>query len=48
MHIKKQELKIDPENPFEEDKLNRLESAEVLTELFKSIKGPFVLSINSG
>ncbi|MBE7556353.1 MAG: hypothetical protein HS126_35320 [Anaerolineales bacterium] len=47
MYLKKQELKINPQNPFEQDKLHRLESAQVLTELFKSTEGPFVLSIDS-
>jgi len=47
MYLKKQELKINPQKPFEHDKLGRFESAKVLTELFKSTSGPFVLSIDS-
>lgn len=38
---------IDAENPFQEDKLGRSNSAENLTLLIKTITQPFVLSIDS-
>jgi len=38
---------INPANPFQEDKLKRLSSAENLTTLIRTITQPFVLSINS-
>jgi hypothetical protein len=47
MYIKKVEPQIDPEEPFKEDKLSRRESAEILTQLLKTVEGPLVLSIDS-
>lgn len=47
MYIKKSEPMVNPEEPFNEDKLNRRESAEVLTQLLKTTNGPLVLSIDS-
>lgn len=44
---KNTDLKIDPENPFKEDRLHRLDSAENLTQLIRTISQPFVLSINA-
>ncbi len=47
MRLRIAEQEIDRENPFLNDKLNREQSAKVLTELFSNIEGPFVLSLNS-
>lgn len=48
MKIKTKPFKVDPENPFANDILNRRESAEILTELIKSLDEPFVLAIDAG
>ena len=48
MYLKKQSTIIDKKNPFLHDKLERKESAEILTPLIKSVDQPFVLSISSG
>jgi predicted KAP-like P-loop ATPase len=48
MFIKESILAIDKENPFQEDKLDREESSEILTQLLRSVTKPFVLSITSG
>ncbi len=47
MRLRIAEPEIDKENPFLNDKLNREQSAIVLTQLFHNIDGPFVLSLNS-
>jgi hypothetical protein len=41
------EPEIDKDDPFRHDKLNREQSALVLTELFSSIKGAFSVSLNA-
>lgn len=47
MLIKVPELIIPQDNPFQNDALGRLESAEILTQLISTINEPFVLSIDS-
>ncbi|MCP4373450.1 MAG: hypothetical protein GY797_35915 [Deltaproteobacteria bacterium] len=47
MLIKNPKIEIDPSDPFKKDALNRLESAEILTQLLGSIDEPFVLTIDS-
>ncbi|PKL15371.1 MAG: hypothetical protein CVV49_21415 [Spirochaetae bacterium HGW-Spirochaetae-5] len=47
MRLRIAEPEIDTDNPFRNDKLNREQSALVLTELFSSIEGPFSVCINS-
>jgi hypothetical protein len=47
MRLRIAEPEIDKDNPFSHDKLNRKQSALVLTELFSSIEGPFSVCINS-
>lgn len=47
MKLKLQEIEIPKENPFQNDKLNRLNTAESLTILIENIKIPFVLGIHS-
>jgi hypothetical protein len=48
MYTKNPEIEIDPDDPFKSDRLSRFESAQILTELLRSLRGPFVLSIDSG
>jgi hypothetical protein len=48
MYIKNPEIEIDPDVPFKSDRLSRFESAQILTELLRSLDEPFVLSIDSG
>ncbi len=47
MRMRITEPEISKENPFLNDKLNREQSALILTELFGSIEGPFSVCINS-
>ncbi len=47
MKLKNTFPKIDPKNPFENDKLNRAYIADNLTSLIKTIEDEFVLSISS-
>jgi len=47
MRLRIAEPEIDKENPFLHDKLNREQSAIVLTQLFSNVEGPFVISLNS-
>ncbi len=47
MQLKPKNLTIPPGNPFGEDKLSRLQSANVLTQLVSTIREPFVLAIDS-
>jgi hypothetical protein len=47
MKFKADPLVINPENPFESDVLKRKESVEALTSFIASLKGPFVLAIDS-
>jgi len=44
---KPQSIHINPDNPFEHDKLNRKSSADLLTNLLTTTNGPFVLSLTS-
>ena len=41
------ELEIDPQNPFLNDKLNRLENTETLIKIIKTVTQQFVININS-
>ena len=45
MQLKPKKLTIPLDNPFAEDKLSRLPSAEILTQLVSTIREPFVLAI---
>jgi hypothetical protein len=47
MKIKPPQLKISDENPFQEDVLDRKQSADILTQFVGSITEPFVLAIDS-
>ena len=47
MRIRIAEPEIDKDNPFLHDKLERKQSAIVLTQLFGNVDGPFVLCLNS-
>ncbi|HNX22585.1 MAG TPA: P-loop NTPase fold protein [Spirochaetota bacterium] len=47
MRMRITEPEIDKENPFLHDKLNREQSAIVLTQLFSNTEGPFVVSLNA-
>ncbi|MFZ3087728.1 MAG: P-loop NTPase fold protein [Methylotenera sp.] len=47
MKFKVDPLVINPDNPFESDALKRKESVEALTSFIGSLKGPFVLAIDS-
>lgn len=47
MRLKAPVFQIDPENPFKNDLLDRLESAAMLTELASSLEDPFVLCIDA-
>jgi hypothetical protein len=47
MNIKARQLQITDEKPFQDDVLNRKESAEILTELIGTITEPFVIAIDS-
>jgi len=46
MKLKPLPLEIPPDNPFSVDKLNRKESAEILSELIGQIEVPFVLAVD--
>ena len=47
MNIKLSPVKITKENPFQNDALNRLESAEILTQFVSSLDQPYVIAIDS-
>lgn len=47
MQMKPDTLRIPPDDPFAEDRLIRSQSANLLTELFSTIREPFVLAIDS-
>lgn len=47
MEFKLEPLEVPIENPFKFDALNRKASVEALTNLLNSLKGPFVLTIDS-
>lgn len=47
MQLRPKILQIPPDNPFIEDKLSRLQSANQLTQLLSTIRDPFVLAIDS-
>jgi len=47
MRLKSQKIQVPDSNPFEEDVLNRLESAEILSQLLLTISEPLVLAIDS-
>ena len=47
MQLKPKNLNIPHDNPFGEDKLSRLQSANVLTQLVSTIQEHFVLAIDS-
>jgi len=47
MRLRIAEPEIDKDNPFINDKLERKTGAEVLTQLFSNIEGPFVISLNA-
>jgi len=47
MRLRIAEPEIVKENPFLNDKLDRKQGAVVLTQLFSSIEGPFVMTLNS-
>jgi hypothetical protein len=47
MRMRISEPEIDKDNPFLHDKLERKQSAAVLTQLFSYVEGPFVISLNS-
>jgi|GEM_PF-2577232 len=46
--LKPSEFEIPPDNPFANDKLNRKECADALTNLVTNNPGPLVMSINGG
>jgi hypothetical protein len=48
MKLKNLEVEVNPEQPFENDKLDRFENAKVLTQFVGSLTVPFVLCIDSG
>ena len=41
------EIKVPPNNPFENDRLGRQEPAEILTHLLGSLEGPCVLAVDA-
>jgi predicted KAP-like P-loop ATPase len=47
MLIRPKKLAIDPSNPFALDKLNRLESATILTQLIERADTPLVLGLDA-
>lgn len=47
MQLRPTLIQISQENPFSNDKLNRSQSADVLTQLVSTIHEPFVLAIDS-
>ena len=47
MIIRPDQLKIDPGKPFGQDRLHRLESAEILTDIIENADSPFVLALDS-
>ena len=47
IRIQPREICIPPDNPFENDRLNRQEPAEILTHLLGSLEGPCVLAIDA-
>lgn len=47
MKIKPPEFIISEENPFANDKINRKESVEILTQLISTLGEPFVIAIDS-
>lgn len=47
MDIKLQSLLVKEDSPFENDALDRKESAEILTQFIKNISQPYVMAIDS-
>ena len=47
MHVKPKELEIPPDDPFKNDKLDRREPIEILTNLVESFEGPCVLAVDA-
>lgn len=47
MLIRPPQLQIDPKNPFQSDRLGRLESAELLSSFLEHASTPFVLAIDA-
>lgn len=47
MIIRTPELRIDPKNPFQSDRLGRLESAELLSAFVEHASAPYVLAIDA-
>lgn len=47
MIIKNREIVVEPGSPFLNDELNRLESAEVLTQFVLSTKDPMVVCLDA-
>ena len=45
--LRRPELKIPEDNPFEYDLLNRKENVEILTRLIESTTGPRVISVDA-
>lgn len=48
LQLKTEEIKISPDNPFENDKLNRSDCANSLTNIISNTRMPLVLSLNGG
>ena len=46
MRIKPSEITVNPDDPFANDKLSRLECAKALTSIILKLKSPVVISIN--
>lgn len=47
MGIFNNKIELDENNPFKEDKLNRIEEAKILTSLFEAVENQMVLAIDS-
>ena len=47
IRIQPREICIPPDNPFENDRLNRQEPIEILTHLLSSLEGPCVLAVDA-
>ena len=47
MGIFNNKIELDENNPFKEDKLNRIEEVKILTSLFEAVENQMVLAIDS-
>lgn len=48
IRIQPKDINIPKDSPFDNDKLNRKETVEILTNLVSSIEGPSVMSVDAG